>query len=89
MVRVLSCTFAELIALFAISPFAIVPFKISAEVRVLSCTFAELIAFGFIVTLFQVPQISPASCTFPALVVVAFGTVALEPIEIHAVPLHI
>ena len=75
-------------AFVAICVAVIVLLAISAATIVFGAIFALVIASLLIVTLSHVPQISPANCILPALVVVAFGTVALDPIDIHAVPLH-
>ena len=60
----------------------------SSPVTVPSCIFAESTVLLLIVILFQVPQISPVSCTLPGLVAVAYGIDADEPIDIQADQLH-
>lgn len=60
------------------------PVPISSIVRELFNTFAEVIALLLIVILFHVPPISPANWTLPAEVVVAYGILAVDPIDTQA-----
>ena len=84
-----SAIFTLCTALLASSEFPIAFAAISAATIVFAAIFALVTASFLIVILFHVPWISPAIWILPALEVVAYGTLADEPILIQAVPSQI